>query len=147
MPLDLHARRGYFEQYPPVIDLIEAGDCWEWKGARSTHGYGILSIENRQHYAHRTIWETLVGPIGDGLEIDHLCRNRLCVNPDHLELVTRAENVMRGYSPHAKNARKNRCPYGHNLFGENVRVVNDGHRQCRTCARDRARDAYRSKES
>ncbi|HEY7824270.1 MAG TPA: HNH endonuclease signature motif containing protein [Acidimicrobiia bacterium] len=77
-----------------------SGDCWEWIGATAGNGYGKINVKGRDHYpefAHRVGWELLVGPIPDGLVIDHLCRNTLCVNPDHLEPVTHKVNVRRGY--------------------------------------------------
>ena len=69
--------------------------CWQWTGARALNGYGHLGMGSRTVYAHRLAYDTLIGPIPDGLELDHLCRNRGCVNPSHIEPVTRAINLQR----------------------------------------------------
>ena len=110
----------------------KSGDCWEWTAARLPRGYGVFSWEQRQGYAHRFSYEQSVGPIPDGLEIDHLCRNPPCVRPDHLEAVTRRENMLRGTSPAAQQARQTHCKRGHVLAGDNVYVWNQ-ERHCRTC--------------
>ena len=85
-----------------------SGDCWEWTRGKTAAGYGRIGNQ----YTHRLVWEFLVGPIPDGLEMDHLCRNVGCVNPDHLEPVTHAENMRRG---HGNNAFRNatHCKRGH----------------------------------
>ncbi|MFE0326316.1 HNH endonuclease [Streptomyces sp. NPDC058960] len=82
----------------------------------------------------------LVGPIPDGMQLDHLCRERRSVRPDHLEPVTLVQNVMRGESPTAVNARKTHCRRGHGLDGDNLYVKPDGRRVCVTCRRERDRD-------
>lgn len=84
--------------------------CWVWTAASAGKGYGkfTLSANGKTRYplAHRYSWELLVGPIPEGMTLDHLCKNRKCVNPDHLEVVTQAVNCLRGESPPARNARK-----------------------------------------
>lgn len=89
----------------PVRERILAkvrleGDCWIFTGSKTYHGYPRIIIGSTQvHFAHRVMWELKNGPVPDGLELDHLCRNRACVNPDHLEPVSHRENCMRGQSP------------------------------------------------
>lgn len=112
--------------------------CWTWTGALRGQGYGGYGAPNR--VAHRMVYELLVGPIPDGLTLDHLCRNRLCVNPAHLEPVSLATNVMRGESPPARNARKTHCPQGHEYDEANTYInPSSGYRLCRACQREYAR--------
>lgn len=89
--------------------------------------------------AHRVVYEELVGPIPDGLMLDHLCRVRHCVNPEHLEPVTNRENVLRGEGHSAKAARATHCLKGHPYAGENLRILSNGWRRCRACHRERER--------
>lgn len=104
--------------------------CIEWPGARSPEGYGRIGWHG---YAHRQAWEEATGePIPKGLQVDYLCRNRACVNTDHLEVVTQAENLRRGESPWAVNARKTHCIRDHEFTPENT-IIHGGHRECRTC--------------
>lgn len=76
---------------------VEIGVCWTWIGS-TDRGYGVFGAQGRYFRAHRWAWEALVGPIPEGLHLDHLCRNPSCVNPDHLEPVTQAENIRRGHA-------------------------------------------------
>lgn len=109
-------------------------DCWLWTGCLGGHGYGTLWMNGATRYAHRLIYEALVGPIPEGLELDHLCRVRHCVNPAHLEPVTHKVNQLRGTSPMADSARKTHCLRGHPLSGPNLYLRPDGKgRQCRAC--------------
>lgn len=121
--------------------------CWEWLGSHfKTTGYGLFHRPDpagvwRSTVAHRVVYEVFVGPIPEGLEIDHLCRNRRCVNPNHLEPVTHRENGLRGESIFAKEARQTHCIHGHPFSGDNLRYKPDGRRRCMTC--ERAWDAKR----
>lgn len=109
--------------------------CLRWIGSHNGNGYGVISTKgNPERLAHRLVWTFLNGPIPDGQYIDHLCRNRGCVNVDHMELVTFRENVLRGIGPTAINARKTHCIYGHEFTKENTMpVTHNKGRKCRTC--------------
>ena len=106
-------------------------DCWTWVGPHQSIGYAIFG----KTVAHRVAYELSVGPVPAGMELDHLCRNRGCVNPAHLEPVTRRENVMRSDSFAAVNAAKTHCPNGHPYSGGNLHVRPNGDRRCRTCVK------------
>lgn len=112
--------------------------CWEWTGAKN-NGYGMFW----NCYTHRLAFHYLRGPVPADMELDHLCRNRGCVNPDHLEIVTGKENLMRSESFVAINAQKTQCPQGHPYDGENLWIIKTGprkgKRECRACALDYAR--------
>lgn len=120
--------------------------CWIWAAATSAGGYGTFTVHNRTVRAHRLAYERLVGPIPDGLQVDHLCRVRRCVNPNHLEPVTQRENLMRGEGSPAQNARKTHRKRGHLLAGDNLFIKPQGWRQCRICMRlwDRRAKAKRA---
>lgn len=110
--------------------------CWLWLGPMRSNGYGFLVISEKMPSAHRLIYEAEVGPIPPSLVLDHLCRNPSCVNPDHLEPVTQAENCRRG-NVGQNNARKTHCPSGHEYTHDNTLISTDGKRRCRTCMRKR----------
>ena len=117
--------------------------CWQWLGATHRHGYGAIRWLGRDTYAHRAAWEAANGPIPHGLVVDHLCRNRGCINPDHLEVVTNRQNVLRGIGPSATAARRNSCINGHEYTPENTYTYR-GARQCQIC-RHKHREAWRAK--
>ncbi len=113
--------------------------CWLWKGSLK-RGYGNIRNGAKIVATHRVAYEQRHGPIPTGMQIDHLCRVRRCVNPAHLEVVTAQENTLRGNGPGGRNARKTHCKHGHPFDNENtllqIRAGRIG-RQCRICARDR----------
>lgn len=116
------------ERFWTLVNKTE--DCWMWMGARSNTGYGTFWDGQRNVYAHRFAY----GDVPNGLQIDHLCRVRLCVNPAHLEAVTSRENTLRGVSPPSINILKTVCLRGHALSGDNLIVYWKG-RKCRECQR------------
>jgi len=115
----------------------DLGPCWVWTGTLSWQGYGHILIEGRMRRAHRVAYEMLIGPAPDGLDLDHLCRVRHCVNPAHLEAVTHQVNMLRGDTWAAANAAKTHCVHGHEFTEENTYITPQGGRSCRTCRRKR----------
>ena len=111
------------------------GECNLWAGGL-LQGYGIIynfQGSGKRKKAHVAAWEALNGPVPTGFVLDHLCRRRSCTNPKHLELVTSAENTLRGNGASAINARRTHCIRGHELSGENLGMDYRGHRRCKTC--------------
>lgn len=120
----------------------DLGPCWIWKAGKTRWGYGRIRIDGKRRYAHRLPYEDIHGPIPSGLEPDHLCRVRCCVNPDHLEPVTPLENAQRGI-----RHTKTHCIRGHALSGTNLLLKRNGRqRNCRQCGRILAK-TYREKKS
>lgn len=115
--------------------VVDERGCWIWQRSRQTNGYPNMRVGSttdgtrRNEGAHRVSYREHVGPIPDGHEIDHLCRTPLCVNPEHLEAVTRRENLMRSTGPAARNAAKDACT----KCGGPYTVTSSGHRRCRPC--------------
>jgi hypothetical protein len=132
------SRRNHCEvhRFWRFVDKTDASGCWVWTGGKDWDGYGIFTAQTRRtRRAHRWSYEHEVGPIPNGLVLDHLCRNRSCVNPDHLEPVTSRVNTFRGCTPATENAAKTHCKRGHSLGPDgNVRISN-GQRICRECDR------------
>lgn len=150
-PLASAPRMTLRERFESKIRRTDGG-CWEWSGGHfQATGYAIFNIPSerdgrwRPTVAHRVSYELFVGPIPDGLHVDHLCRNRGCVRPDHLEPVTQQENMHRGQAPSAISYRENRCQRGHEYTPENtiIKPSQPGKRECRECTR--ARDRVRNK--
>jgi hypothetical protein len=123
---------------PPEIRdqvIIMPGGCWEWTGREYYQGYGAIWWNKKKCRVHRVVYELLVGEI-EAETLDHLCRNRRCVNPVHLEPVSNHVNTLRGRSIVAINARKMLCKRGHPLAGENLQIGSyrgRPMRRCRTC--------------
>jgi len=135
----------YIRSRLAVGRALSKDGCLVWTGCVSTAGYGIIRTSYpdgvwRNKYAHRLSYEASRGAIPDGLTIDHLCRNRACVNPAHLDVVTHRENILRGFGRCAINARKTTCPKGH-PFDSEYR----GERGCSVCARENSA-RYRAKK-
>jgi len=105
--------------------------CWPWTGAIEKTGYGRVKHDGKVRLAHRVAYSIAKGAVPGGLHVDHLCRNRRCCNPAHLEAVTQRENTLRGNSPNAIGHRTNRCRRGHDLT--RARRTNTGGRDCRQC--------------
>lgn len=121
--------------------------CWEWTAAL-TNGYGVVQHEGRIRRAHRVVYGVLRGAVPAELELDHLCRNRACVNPDHCEPVTGVVNNARSNSASAVHAKQTRCLRGHEFTPENTYQRQRGHKRerfCRECMRQRDRERYARK--
>lgn len=126
-----------------LISVGNADSCWPWLGSLNNKGYGIFGSSK---YAHRAVYVHVFGEIPEGLELDHLCRNPVCVNPLHLEAVTHQENMHRGMAASGINFRKTHCIAGHELSEENIyRRKDTPGRQCRQCKHRRDKQYYERK--
>lgn len=119
------------------------GDCWMWRSWIGGYGYGKFRLNGKTISAHRYAYMRRHGSVPSGLILDHLCRNRACVNPDHLEPVTNRVNVLRGNGTSAINSRRTHCVKGHAFDATNTRIDPRGRRNCRTCCREWAREQRR----
>lgn len=112
----------------------ESTGCHTYAGSLSTQGYGRFVLGGRVFFAHRISYRLHVGELVDGMDLDHLCRNRACVNPTHLDQVVPTVNILRGEGAAAINARKTHCKHGHEFTADNIYTFR-GFRHCRTCRR------------
>lgn len=134
-------------KYPTPLERFTANikvtpnGCWEWQGTRNPCGYGCFRVDGRNTKVHRWAYEHYRGPIQAGMQIDHLCRNRACANPDHLEVVTPHVNLLRGISPPAVNATKSVCP----KCGGEYTAIGD-RRRCKSCTAE-AKTTYAGRYS
>lgn len=131
------------------FEVRTPGECWPWRGPFNAKGYGrffgrLPGVATATIAAHRAVWTTLVGPIPDDLTLDHLCLNKACVNPAHLEPVTSSENSRRQMAPGWPGWESGECPHGHSLDG-NLYVRPSGKRCCRACRRIADAASRRSK--
>lgn len=145
IPVVLGVDPAVWARFSKKVDFDGPNGCWVWTGCRSTDHkgektYGSFYYREHMMRAHRLTYEWFVGPIPDGLQIDHLCKNKGCANPAHLEVVTQRENMLRGSQIQRARewaARITHCPHGHSYaeygFDDN------GHRKCRQCSRIRQR--------
>lgn len=139
------AKRSVEDRFWSKVDT--GGECWLWLASLYHGGYGGFWDGKRTVRAHRWAYESEFGPIPDGLTLDHLCRTRACVRPDHLEAVTDRTNILRGTGPTARNAAATHCIHGH-LFDEaNTFYHRKGGRRCRECHRVETRGAQRRKRA
>ncbi|MDP9904774.1 HNH endonuclease signature motif containing protein [Arthrobacter bambusae] len=124
------------------VEKVDPDDCWLWTASCTERGYGQFGLEGSSIGAHKWSWESVNGPVPNGLVLDHLCRVHRCVNPRHLEPVTIAENTRRAavFDVYGSvNSRKTHCPQGHPYDDENTYVSKAGSRHCRVCIRERLR--------
>lgn len=141
------------EQFRLKYEVCPDTGCWLWKGFLNRGGYGLCAVYGRVPYrttAHRISWEVHRGAIPEGYVVDHLCRVRHCVNPDHLEPVTQKVNIHRGDTG-LHERRKTHCPHGHEYTEENtyIKTLATGttSRECRTCNRIKSREYARRKRA
>jgi len=127
------------EQFWEHMKVDPISGCWNWQANRNHKGYGQYKIDGKTVKAHRFAFEVNRGKIPDGLQLDHLCRNRACVNPEHMEIVTSRENTMRGFGFTSLLAKRTHCKNGHEFTPENTRMRKSA-RVCRICQRN-----YRNK--
>ena len=147
----IYARRDPIMLFMSHVEIASDG-CWNWTASVDHYGYGQFTLAGKKMGAHRAGWLLAIGPIEPSMQLDHLCRNRRCVNPDHLEPVTCRENLLRGDTLAARNHRKTECSHGHRFVDENIIWKSSGgnrkYRVCKECARlDSARRRANSRLS
>ena len=131
----------WWERFLSSFKMSGGDGCWEWTGTHTAKGYGVFAFADDNYLAHRITFEVYNGKLAAGMEPDHTCRNRRCVNPDHLEAVTYAENQRRAAPFSASIGPRTLCHRGHDLTGEN-RVKNGKNWACEICLKARRRSRY-----
>ncbi len=129
------------------VDKGSMRECWQWLGSHGQAGHGTFWDGSKPEAAHRYAYRILIGPIPEGMTIDHLCRNPACVNPAHMECVTLVENILRSTGVSAINAKKTHCPQGHPYDEANTYVDNRGARTCIICRNAASRRSYTRKKN
>jgi len=145
--IPLNSRRIWEQRFMENVSVSING-CWLWSGTIDSYGYGVFVTEKKNTFkAHRLSFALKRGYCSSELTIDHLCKNKKCVNPDHMELITNSENVTRGNGPFMINKRKTHCINGHPLSGDNLVTFESerklGKRQCKICHANRSRISAR----
>ena len=125
---------------------VTSTGCWIPTQKPLASGYVLFTFDQKKIYAHRWMYQQMIGSIPGGMQIDHLCRNRPCINPEHLEVVDNFENMMRGNNFAAKQARQTHCKNGHEFTPENTGLSRDGERSCLTCRRKYAHDYHQNRK-
>lgn len=145
---------GYIKK--PLLDRLREkieklpDGCWRWTAALDKAGYGRIGVDGRRgktEYAHRITFKIHHGDIPDGTELDHLCRNRWCVNPDHLEAVTHKVNMYRGAAPAIQIMHAGKCKRGHDRTIENSYVYPSGRMICQICRRERRKGKIEARKA
>jgi hypothetical protein len=151
---DVEKRPKFEERLWNKISPEPNSGCWLWTGHTNIHGYGVSWTGSRTTLAHRVTYNFFVGPVPDGHDLDHLCRVRCCVNPAHLEPVTRRVNWLRSNGPQLCRERyekQTHCKHGHAKTPDNVFIINDGsgykRRKCKTCILERAKAKRRAEKN
>lgn len=130
------------ERFIDAVEYDLTSTCWLWSRSTTPKGYGEFHADGKVRRAHRWAYEHYIGAIPEGMVVDHLCCNTLCVNPEHLEVVTQRENIIRGNAPAAKQFRQTECIHGHPFDEQNTYINPEGRRQCKSCRRAIDRRRY-----